>query len=261
MTAPAPSTAAPKLAVTDLYKSFGTKKVLAGVSISVSAGESLVIMGASGTGKSVLLKHFIGLLKPDRGQVFFEGRDMTHAPRTMWHEARRKCGMSFQEGALFDSMNVFENIAFPLRRHTKLSEAQIGERVRECLDAVQLEGIESRATGQLSGGMRRRVGFARAIALEPEVLMFDEPHSGLDPITTATLDRDIVVMRKRLNPTLLTITHDVRAAFRIADRFVVLRHGRVEFDGTPDELKRSDDPFIRSFLAGEPFDEDEGGTP
>jgi phospholipid/cholesterol/gamma-HCH transport system ATP-binding protein len=260
MPAGAPSASAPKLEVVDLHKSFGPKQVLVGVSVAAKDGESLVILGASGSGKSVLLKHFIGLLKPERGQVRVGGRDMTGATGADWIEVRRKCGMSFQEGALFDSMNVFENIAFPLRRHTKMSEAQIADRVRECLDMVQLDGVETKATSQLSGGMRRRVGFARAIAMKPEILLFDEPHSGLDPITTATLDRDIVAMRQRMNPTLLTITHDVRAGFRIADRFVVLRHGRIQFDGSPDELERSEDAFIRSFLAGEPFD-DEGGSP
>lgn len=259
MLAHAPSPAPPKIEVADLHKSFGPKVVLAGVSVSVTEGESVVIMGTSGTGKSVLIKHFIGLLKPDRGRVLVDGRDMTGAGSPAWIEVRRRCGMSFQDGALFDSMNVFENIAFPLRRHTKMSESEIAARVRECLEAVQLDGVEAKTANQLSGGMRRRVGFARAIAMKPEILLFDEPHSGLDPITTATIDRDIVAMRKRMNPTVITITHDVRAAFRIADRFVVLQHGRVAFDGTPSQLERSENKFIRSFLAGEPFD-DEGGA-
>jgi len=260
MTAGTSTAALPKIEVVDLHKSFGPKEVLLGVSMAVATGESVVILGTSGAGKSVLLKHFIGLLKPDRGRVLVDGREMTRARGREWIEVRRRCGMSFQEGALFDSMNVFENVAFPLRRHTRMTEVEVAARVRECLDTVQLEGIETKATSQLSGGMRRRVGFARAIAMKPEILFFDEPHSGIDPITTATLDRDIIAMRRRMNPTVITITHDVRAGFRIADRFVVLRHGRIEFDGTPAELERSDDPFIRSFLAGEPF-ENEGGAP
>ena len=165
--------------------------------------------------------------------------------------------MAFQEGALFDSMNVFDNVAFPLRRHTKKTPAEIAARVRECLATVQLEGVETKGTGELSGGMRRRVGFARAVALGPEVLFFDEPHSGLDPITTAVIDRVIGGMRRGPDVTLVTITHDVRAAFRIADRIAVLRHGRILAEGPPATIAESGDPFIRCFLAGEPFD-DEG---
>jgi phospholipid/cholesterol/gamma-HCH transport system ATP-binding protein len=248
---------APKLSVRGLHKAFGAKQVLRGIDLAVARGESLVLLGESGTGKSVLLKHLIGLMKPDRGSVLVDGRDLTRAPKSEWLEFRRRCGMAFQEGALFDSMNVFDNIAFPLRRHTTMSREQVAARVRECLATVQLEGAESKATGELSGGMRRRVGFARAIALRPEVLLFDEPHSGLDPITAAVIDRVIGGMRRGMDVTLVTITHDVRAAFRIADRIAVLRHGRVLAEGTPDRIQASGDPFIRSFLAGEPFD-DEG---
>lgn len=248
---------APKLEVRGLFKAFGAKEVLRGVDLAVARGESLVLLGTSGSGKSVLLKHLIGLLRPDRGSVLVDGRDLARAPKGDWLEFRRRCGMAFQEGALFDSMNVFDNIAFPLRRHTTMTREAVSARVRECLATVQLEGAHAKATGELSGGMRRRVGFARAIALKPEVLFFDEPHSGLDPITTAVIDRVIAGMRRELDVTLVTITHDVRAAFRIADRIAVLRHGTIVAQGPPAAIAESRDPFIRCFLAGEPFD-DEG---
>jgi phospholipid/cholesterol/gamma-HCH transport system ATP-binding protein len=247
----------PKIEVRGLWEAFGSKQVLRGVDLAVAPGESLVLLGASGTGKSVLLKHLIGLMAPDRGSVLVDGTDLTHAPKTDWLRFRRRCGMAFQEGALFDSMNVFDNIAFPLRRHASMTPEQVAARVCECLATVQLDGAGTKATGELSGGMRRRVGFARAIALRPEVLLFDEPHSGLDPITAAVIDRVIGGMRREMDVTLVTITHDVRAAFRIADRIAVLRNGRILADGPPGRIEASADPFIRSFLAGEPYD-DEG---
>ncbi len=250
----------PKIEVRDLWKSFDSKEVLRGVSLAVEDAESLVILGASGSGKTVLLKHLIGLIRPDRGRVLVDGEDLTDEPPAAWLKVRRRCGMAFQEGALFDSMNVFENVAFPLRRHTKSTEAEIAERVRECLEMVRLEGVGSKTTSELSGGMRRRVGFARAIALKPEILLFDEPNTGLDPITSAVIDRDIKEMRRHMHVTMVTITHDMRSALRIADRLAMLRGGRIVLSGPPDDLRASDDPFIRNFLAGEPFEEGEEVT-
>jgi phospholipid/cholesterol/gamma-HCH transport system ATP-binding protein len=248
--------AAPKIAVIDLWKSFGEKVVLRGVSVEVAPGESLVIVGGSGAGKSVLLKHVIGLIQPDRGHVVVDGDDLTRADHTQALVIRRKFGMSFQEGALFDSLNVFENVAFPLRRHTTHSEEQIAARVRECLELVHLRGVESKATSQLSGGMRRRVGFARAIALAPEILLFDEPNTGLDPITSAVIDRVIVEMKETLPVTMVTITHDMKSAFRIADRVAMLRDGRITTIGDPVSFRASPDPYVQSFLAGEPQEEE-----
>jgi phospholipid/cholesterol/gamma-HCH transport system ATP-binding protein len=164
--------------------------------------------------------------------------------------------MSFQEGALFDSLNVFENIAFALRRHTRMSEDEIAARVRECLSLVHLEGVEGKATSELSGGMRRRVGFARAIALQPEILLFDEPNTGLDPITAAVVDGVIVEMREHLEVTMVTITHDMKSAFRIADRLAMLRGGRIVAEATPEVFRNLSDPYIQKFLAGEPVEED-----
>jgi phospholipid/cholesterol/gamma-HCH transport system ATP-binding protein len=246
----------PKIAVVDLWKSFAEHEVLRGINLEVRTGESFVIVGGSGAGKSVLLKHVIGLIAPDRGHVIIDGEDLTNCVPARCLEIRRKFGMSFQEGALFDSMSIFENIAFPLRRHTKSSEADIATRVRECLALVHLEGVEGDATNELSGGMRRRVGFARAIALQPEILLFDEPNTGLDPMTSAMIDRVIVEMREHLDVTMVTITHDMKSAFRIADRIAMLRDGQIIADAVPDVFRSLPDPYIQKFLAGEPLEEE-----
>jgi phospholipid/cholesterol/gamma-HCH transport system ATP-binding protein len=250
------SASTPKISVIDVWKSFSGKEVLRGVGIDIVAGEALVIVGGSGAGKSVLLKHLIGLIQPDRGHIVVDGEDISRAGHSQALVIRRKFGMSFQEGALFDSMNVFENIAFPLRRHTSGSEAQIAARVRECLALVHLEGVEGKPTSQLSGGMRRRVGFARAIALEPEILLFDEPNTGLDPITSAVIDRVIVEMKETLPVTMVIITHDMKSAFRIADRIAMLRDGQILTIGAPDAFRASPDAYVQKFLAGEPLEEE-----
>ncbi|KDA53449.1 ABC transporter [Thermoanaerobaculum aquaticum] len=244
------------MAVIDLWKSFSGKEVLRGVNLTVAPGESLVIVGGSGAGKSVLLKHLIGLVQPDRGHVIVDGEDLACAEPERCLAIRRKFGMSFQEGALFDSMNVFDNIAFPLRRHTRMSEEEIAERVRECLSLVHLSGIEKKMPSELSGGMRRRVGFARAIALKPEILLFDEPNTGLDPITAAAIDRVIIEMRDKLPVTMVTITHDMNSAFRIADRIAMLRGGKIVAVAPPEEFRKLPDPYVQSFLAGQPVEEE-----
>ncbi len=246
----------PKIAVIDLWKSFAGHDVLRGVNVQVTAGESLVIVGGSGAGKTVLLKHLIGLISPDRGHVIVDGEDLTNCEAARCLAIRRKFGMSFQEGALFDSMNVFENVAFPLRRRDRKPEAAIAERVRECLELVHLRGTERKATSELSGGMRRRVGFARAIALQPEILLFDEPNTGLDPITGAVIDSVIVEMREHLRATMVTITHDMKSAFRIADRIAMIRGGQIVAEAPPEAFRSLPDPYIQKFLAGEPLEED-----
>lgn len=253
--APAPS-AVPKIAVIDVWKSFGGKPVLQGVTLDIATGESLVILGGSGAGKSVLLKHMIGLIQPERGHVIVDGEDLTCAAPVVCLAIRRKFGMSFQEGALFDSMDVFENIAFPLRRHTRMSEDAIAARVDACLELVHLDGTGRKATSELSGGMRRRVGFARAISLQPEILLFDEPNTGLDPITSAAIDSVIIEMRDKLPVTMVTITHDIRSAFRIADHVAMLYGGRILAVAPPDEFRALPEPYIQKFLAGEPLEED-----
>jgi len=210
-----------------------------------------VILGKSGTGKSVLLKHMIGLMAPDEGTVEVEGEEFWAASLTRRDEIRRRFGMSFQEGALFDSMTVGENISFPLKRHTRMTPAEVRDRVAECLALVRLRGIEGKRPSELSGGMRRRVGFARAIALRPEVLLFDEPTTGLDPITTDVLTRVMIDVRDRMNPTMVTITHDLKVAFAVAERVALLDGGRILADLPPREFEASDQPRVAAFVRGD----------
>jgi phospholipid/cholesterol/gamma-HCH transport system ATP-binding protein len=249
---------APKIRVVGLTKAFADKRVLQGIDLEVMPGESLVVVGGSGAGKTVFLKHLIGLLEPDSGQVVVDEVDLTRASPAETLKLRKRFGMSFQEGALFDSMSVFDNIAFPIRRHTARSQAEIAERVRECLATVRLDGVESKFPAELSGGMKRRVGFARAIALEPEILLFDEPTTGLDPINTAAIAAVINRMRQRRGVTTVTITHDMSLAFRIADRVAMLRTGRIIALADAERFAAIDDPYVRAFLEGEvPVDQEE----
>jgi phospholipid/cholesterol/gamma-HCH transport system ATP-binding protein len=240
----------PTISLQHLYKSFNGRPVLQDMSIDIQAGESVVIVGGSGTGKSVTLKHIIGLLQPDSGHVYVEGQDLCCMKPMEMNRFRRRFGMAFQEGALFDSMSVFENIAFPLRRHTDLSEEQIRTRVRQCLDQVHLEGVENKRPAELSGGMRRRVGFARAISLQPAILLFDEPTTGLDPVISDVVADLILEMDSKLNVTTVTITHDMKVAFKIADRVAMLFQGRIIEEGTPYEFQQSQNPIVQQFIEG-----------
>ena len=233
-----------------LDKSFGGRQVLRDMSIDVEQGESVVIVGGSGTGKSVTLKHIIGLLRPDRGRVFVAGEDITAMNDVALNRFRRHFGMSFQEGALFDSMSVFENVAFPLRRHTKMTEDEIRARVEECLDNVHLHNVERKRPSELSGGMRRRVGFARAISLEPDILLFDEPTTGLDPVISDVIADLIVEMDEKLGTTTVTITHDMKVAFKIADRVAMLYDGQIIEHGTPEKFQQSSNPIVQQFIEG-----------
>jgi phospholipid/cholesterol/gamma-HCH transport system ATP-binding protein len=239
------------ISVIGLHKSFGDKDVLNGMNLEVMRGESLVLVGGSGAGKSVFIKHLIGLLQPDEGHVVVDGVDLTLASPEAVLELRKRFGMSFQEGALFDSMTVFDNIAFPIRRHTDKSPEDVTARVRECLELVRLPGIEDKMPSELSGGMRRRVGFARAIALSPEILLFDEPTTGLDPVNTAAIGRVINQLRAELDVTVVTITHDMSLAFRIADRIAMMRRGRILVIDTTDRFAENRHRFVRGFLEGE----------
>jgi phospholipid/cholesterol/gamma-HCH transport system ATP-binding protein len=242
-------TARAKLVVEDLHKSFGPKVVLDGVAFEVADGESLAIVGPSGTGKSVLLKHLIGLIRPDSGRVLVDGTDLWSLSHIERNRLRRKFGMSFQEGALFDSMTVFDNVAFPLRRSGRRPK-EVRERVGECLETVHLEGVDDKRPGELSGGMRRRVGFARAIAHEPEILLFDEPNTGLDPIMTDIIDEVILEMREKTKATIVTITHHMPSAEKIGDRIALLFGGKLLFQAPPEEFLRSADPAVRQFVEG-----------
>ena len=237
--------------LTGVSKAFGGKAVLSGLDLAVPKGTSLVVLGKSGVGKSVLLKHIIGLMKPDAGRIEVDGTDLWAVSGTDRDRLRQKFGMSFQEGALFDSMTVGDNIAFPLRRHTKLKPADVRARVAECLALVRLPGIEAKRPSELSGGMRRRVGFARAIALKPEIVLFDEPTTGLDPINTDALVRVIQDLRKSLDPTAITITHDLKVAFAIADRVALLDEGRIRVDLPPAAFEASTDPRVAAFVHGD----------
>ena len=239
-----------KLQARNLRKSFGGHVVLDGVNLSVAAGESLVIVGPSGTGKSVLLKHLIALLRPDAGEVFVDGQNFWELDGVGRNELRKKFGMAFQEGALFDSMSVFDNIAFPLRRTRRRSPAEVRARVEECLELVQLPDIGSKRPSELSGGMRRRVGFARAIAHKPEILLFDEPNTGLDPIMTDIIAEVILGIRHQMEPTIVTITHHIPSARKIGDRLALLFGGRILFEAPPEEFLHSSDPAVRQFVEG-----------
>ncbi|HVG23890.1 MAG TPA: ABC transporter ATP-binding protein [Thermoanaerobaculia bacterium] len=240
----------PFISLQHLHKSFGGRPVLRDMSIDVDQGESLVIVGGSGTGKSVTLKHIIGLLRPDQGRVIIHDQDITTMKEVELNQFRRHFGMSFQEGALFDSMSVFDNIAFPLRRHTKMTEREIRDRVVECLEDVHLHNVEKKRPSELSGGMRRRVGFARAISLKPDILLFDEPTTGLDPVISDVIADLIVEMDQKLGTTTVTITHDMKVAFKIADRVAMLHEGKIIAEGTPEAFQASKNPIVEQFIEG-----------
>jgi len=236
-----------------VHKSFGSNHVLRGVSLEVERGESLVILGGSGSGKSVLMRHLVGLHSPDRGQVVIDGVNLASLDRHRMREFRRKMGMTFQEGALFDSLTVFENIAFPLRRHLRdMSEKEITKRVEECLDMVGMPTVGNSLPSELSGGMRRRVGFARGIALKPEFLLFDEPTTGLDPIMTTIIGEIIINLRESLKATTVTITHDIGSAQKIATKVAMLFKGQVIYQAPTETFFESDDPIVHQFVRGEP---------
>ncbi len=234
-------------------KSFGEQKVLDKLDLTIEKGKTTVIVGRSGVGKSVLLKHMIGLIEPDEGSVIVDDVDITKLGLKELNKIRRKFGMLFQEAALFDSLNVFENVAFPLREHTRLSEEEIEKRVTEKLHLVGLEeDVKEKFPSELSGGMKKRVGLARAIALDPEILLFDEPTTGLDPIMAATIDSLIINAHKTLNLTCVVISHDIPSAFRIAHKICMLHDGKIIFEGSVDEFENSDNEIVQKFLRAQP---------
>ena len=233
-----------------LKKSFGPQRVLDGVDLRVEKGESAVIIGRSGGGKSILLKHLIGLLRPDEGDVIIDGESIAEMNERQLLKVRRKFGMLFQGAALFDSLTVAENVAFVLQREGQLTEPEISKKVDQALDRVDLGGTQDKKPAELSGGMRKRVGLARAIVYEPEIVLFDEPTTGLDPIVADSIDQLIVRVREQVEVTTVAVTHDMRSARRIGQRILMLYHGRIHFAGTPDEVFQSKDPLVYRFVNG-----------
>jgi phospholipid/cholesterol/gamma-HCH transport system ATP-binding protein len=234
-----------------LRKSFGFQRVLNDVNLSVERGQSLVILGVSGSGKSVILKHMVGLLKPDRGEVFFDGQRIDNLPERALVPIRQRFGFLFQMGALFDSLTVEKNVSFPLEEHTKKSADEIAEIVQHKLRLVGLPEVGKKMPAELSGGQKKRVALARAIALNPEVIVYDEPTTGLDPIRSDVINELIIKLKRELDATSVVVTHDMISAFKVADRMVMLHEGKFIFDGTPKEIQESTHPVVKRFVAGE----------
>jgi len=239
-----------KIRVVSLYKSFGEKDVLHGINIAVRQGESMVVIGGSGSGKTVLIKCIIGLMRPDQGEIHVDGLEITSLDEKRMNEVRKKFGMLFQGGALFDSMTVWENVGFGLRQQTRLGEEEIRRVASEKLALVGLKNVEDLMPAELSGGMRKRVSLARAIAMEPEILLYDEPTTGIDPIMADAINDLIVQMKEKLNVTSIAITHDMKSAYKIADRIAMLYQGKIIEVGTPGEIRNSSNPMVQQFIEG-----------
>ena len=234
----------------NVHKSFGTKKVLRGIDLNIQSGETVVIIGQSGSGKSVLIKHLIGLLKPDEGDILLDGVKISSLDDEELLAHRRKFGMLFQGGALFDSLTVAENVSFGLERFTDLGADEIAEQVTKSLEMVGLKGIEHLLPYELSGGMKKRVALARAIAYKPEIILYDEPSTGIDPIRADAINDLINLMKQELSATSLVITHDMVSAYKVADKIAMLYDGKIVHTGTPDEIKRTDNQIVQQFIHG-----------
>jgi len=238
------------VSVQNLKKRFGAQKVLNGITLEAASGETLAILGRSGTGKSVLLKLIIGLDAPDSGSVRLHGRDIVGLDAARLNELRKRMGFLFQQAALYDSLTVEENVAFPLNRHTRMSEAERRERVRELLHSVGMDRDLSKLPSEISGGMQKRVGLARALALDPDILLFDEPTAGLDPITAGEIGRLIVELKQERKLTAIVVTHDVRGARQFSDRLILMDQGKIVIQGSFAELQKSKDQFVAAFMSG-----------
>jgi phospholipid/cholesterol/gamma-HCH transport system ATP-binding protein len=236
--------------VDGIWKRFGSKDVLKGVDLTIPDGQALTIIGRSGCGKSVLLKHLIGLIKPDKGRVIVDGKDLSQLDYDLLSDVRRSFGMLFQMAALFDSMTVGENVGLGLKEHTSMKPAEIAARVEERLNMVGLSGIEDLKPASLSGGMRKRVGLARAIAMEPRYVLYDEPTTGLDPVTADSINVLIRDLQEKLGITSIVVTHDMKSAEYVSDRLCMLHEGSIIFDGTFEEIKASPDPVVQQFITG-----------
>jgi phospholipid/cholesterol/gamma-HCH transport system ATP-binding protein len=234
----------------NLHKAFGPKQVLRGLDLLIERGESMVVIGGSGTGKSVLLKHIIRLLRPDRGTVYIDDTDISHLSEKELYQVRRRFGMLFQGAALFDSMSVWENVGFVLLRERRHSRQEVREIATEKLRLVGLVDVEDLMPAELSGGMKKRVGLARAISYGPEVILYDEPTTGLDPIMADAINDMIIEMREKLTVTSVTITHDMQSAYKVADRIAMLYEGKIIETGTPEEIRNTENPVVRQFITG-----------
>jgi phospholipid/cholesterol/gamma-HCH transport system ATP-binding protein len=241
----------PFIELKNVSKRFGRLVVLDRLSLTIEQGESLVVIGPSGTGKSVLLKHLVGLLKPDSGEVYFDGVRVDELPEHKLMEMRTRFGFLFQMGALFDSLTVAENVAFPLVEHTKYSPDTIRDLVHQKLAMVGLPDVGKKLPSELSGGQKKRVALARAIALSPEVMLYDEPTTGLDPIRSDVINELILKLQRSLNVTSITVTHDMQSATKVGTRIAMLFEGKMVFDGTPKQIQESTDPIVRRFVIGE----------
>ena len=238
------------IACRNVYKSFLLKRVLRGVDLIVNPGETLVIMGQSGCGKSVLLKHLVGLMTPDRGHVYVDGEDITHFRTKKLFEMRMRFGMVFQGAALFDSLTVSENVGLAIREHTDKTEPEVAEICEQKLRMVGLKDVGDKRPAELSGGMKKRVGFARAIAMEPECVLYDEPTTGLDPIMADVINNLIVKLNNELEITSVVVTHDLASAYKVGDRIAMLHDGKIIFAGTPEEVRDADNETVRQFVEG-----------
>jgi phospholipid/cholesterol/gamma-HCH transport system ATP-binding protein len=239
-----------KIRVVNLHKSFGKNRVLHGVDLEVQQGEGMVVIGGSGSGKTVLIRCIIGLMQPDEGEIYIDGLEITSLNEKRMNEVRKKFGMLFQWGALFDSLTVWENVGFGLRHQTHLKEEDIRKIASEKLGLVGLKNVEDLMPSELSGGMKKRVSLARAIAMEPEILLYDEPTTGIDPIMADAINDLIVQMKERLNVTSIAITHDMKSAYKIGDRIAMLYQGKIIEIGTPEEIKNSSNPIVQQFIQG-----------
>ena len=239
-----------KIRVVNLHKSFAEHEVLSGVHLEIRQGESMVVIGGSGTGKTVLIRCIIGLVQPDEGEIYVDGTEITSLNEREMNEIRKRFGMLFQGGALFDSLTVWENVGFGLRQHTRLREEEIRRIVSEKLGLLGLRNIEDLMPAELSGGMKKRVSLARAIAMEPEILLYDEPTTGIDPMMADAINELIIRMREKLNVTSIAITHDMTSAYKIADRIAMLYQGKIIEVGTPEEIKSSRSPIVQQFIQG-----------
>ena len=240
----------PVIRFLNIWKAFEGQQVLTGLNLDIHKGETVVVIGRSGCGKSVLLRHIAGLMKPDNGEIYFENEDITKFTRKKLFKMRMHFGMLFQSSALFDSMTVGENVSLALEKHTEFSEEKIARIVLEKLDLVGLADVTEKYSSELSGGMKKRVALARAVVMDPEVVLYDEPTTGLDPVMAGVINRLILNLQKELDITSIVVTHDIKSAYMVGDRIAMLHEGEIVYTGTPDQVKNSDNPLIRGFIEG-----------